>query len=77
MSQELEALLYQALAEPIGLVCQAEPSFELGRQRLYAARKRIADPDLDGLQLRASPFPEGNLLIIRETIKIERSTSHE
>jgi len=77
-SEEFGALLYAALAEPIGLLCQGEPSFALARQRLYAARKKLGDPALDILQFRASPFPEGNLVIVKESIQLPaEETSHE
>lgn len=67
----LQVLLYQALAEPMGLLCQANPDLETARQRLYAARRAAADPDLDVLQFRASPFAEGNLVIVKETVEIK------
>lgn len=70
-SATLQALLYQALAEPMGLVCQGEPDFDTARQRLYAARRAAADPDLDVLQFRASPFAEGNLVIVKERVEIK------
>lgn len=67
---DFDALLYAALAEPIGLLCQAEPDFATARQRLYSARKKLGDPALEILQFRASPFPEGNLVIVKETIRV-------
>ena len=61
---EFLALLYQALGEPIGLLLQcSNPG--LARQRLYAARASARDPALGGLQIRMSPFPEGNLVICK------------
>lgn len=64
------ALLYEALAEPIGLLCQATPDFERGRQRLYQTRRALGDPALEVLQFRASPFEDGNLIICKETIQL-------
>jgi hypothetical protein len=66
----LQALLYQALAEPIGVLCSVEPNLETARQRLYAARRAAQDPDLSVLQFRASPFAEGNLVIVKETVQV-------
>ena len=64
-------LLYQALAEPIGLLLQVSDP-ELLRARLYAARKKTQDQDLQGLQIRSSPFEEGNLLIVNRKIELIR-----
>ena len=59
---DFQALLYQALGEPIGLLLQcSNPG--MARQRLYQARVQAADPALAGLQIRMSPFPDGNLVI--------------
>lgn len=67
----LSALLYEALAAPIGLLCSAEPDLETARQRLYSTRHKLGDPDLAALQFRASPFPdEGNLVITKQTIQL-------
>lgn len=67
----LSSLLYEALAEPIGLLCQASPDFERGRAKLYQTRAKLGDPALDVLQFRASPFPdEGNLIIVKETVQV-------
>lgn len=71
--QILGSLLYSALAEPIGLLCQAEPDFATARQRLYAVRRRLGDQALEVLQFRASPFAEGNLLVVKETVKVEKN----
>lgn len=68
---ELQAVLYEALGEPIGLLCLALPDFDTARQRLYAARAKAADPLLAQLQFRASPLADGNLLIVKEKIRIE------
>lgn len=70
-SAALQALLYQGLAEPMGLLCQASPDLDTARQRLYAARRAAQDPDLDVLQFRASPFAEGNLVIVKERVEIK------
>lgn len=68
MTQEqLGSLLYQALAEPIGLMLQASDR-QLARQRLYAARAKLQDPALALLQFRFWPQDGeavGNLVICR------------
>lgn len=51
---QLKALLYQALAEPIGLALRATPTGKV-RQRLYAARSAAKDPRLEALQIRVAP----------------------
>jgi len=64
-SQCAEELLYLALAEPIGLLLQAEP-VERARQRLYATKRQLADPQLDCIQIRLSPLEGGNLVLCHE-----------
>lgn len=56
--------LYQALAEPIGLLLRTS-DVPRARTRLYAARKALADPALAGLQIRMSPLPEGDIIIVK------------
>lgn len=66
--QDLTLLLYQALAEPIGLLLAAEPP-ETIRQRLYQARAAASDPALAILQIRRSPFADGTLVICKGATK--------
>jgi hypothetical protein len=67
MSDELEALLYQALASPLGIVLVVS-DFHLAQQRLYAARKGLGDPALNALAFRHSPQdPHTELWIVRNT----------
>lgn len=67
----LSALLYEALAAPVGLLCSASPDFDRARAKLYATRRALADPALEALQFRASPWPEeGNLVICKATVEI-------
>ena len=73
---ELTALLYTALAEPIGLLL-ATSDTEHARQRLYQARAKAADPALAGLQFRASPLAGGDLLIVNSTIGARRAPTAE
>lgn len=57
-------LIWQAHASPFGLLIQTS-NFQTMQQRLYKARARLADPSLNDLQFRPSPFPDGNLIITR------------
>ena len=57
-------VLYAALAEPIGLVLRTSDTKRV-RQHLYAARRAACDPALEILSIRISPFPEGDLVIVR------------
>lgn len=65
-------LLYQALAEPIGLVIKCL-DFEAFRTRLYKIKSTLADPDLACLQFRRSPFVEGNLIITKYQVEPKRA----
>jgi hypothetical protein len=50
-------LLYQALHAERGIKVQViSPSVEAFRQKLYAARRESADPDLDALSFWISPI---------------------
>ena len=66
----LSALLYAALSQPIGLLCTCQPDFDTARAKLYATRRQLADQRLEVLQFRASPFPEGELVITKATVQI-------
>jgi hypothetical protein len=57
-------LLYQALAEPFGLLLTTN-DVARAKAQIYAARKLASDPELDCLQLRTSPFTEGELVLVR------------
>lgn len=56
---------YVALGEPHGLLLRASDP-QRARQRLYAARARLGDPDLAELEVRIVDLAEGNLVIIKE-----------
>ena len=59
---ELLMCWHAALVEPIGIiVCTPDP-LEL-RDDLYEVRREEADPSLAVLEVRMSPFPEGDLVI--------------
>lgn len=63
---DAQLILYQALAQPIGLLVQVS-DFSRARALLYKARVEARDPELAQLQLRASPGLEGgNLIIVKQ-----------
>lgn len=71
--QDFKDLLYQALNEDIGILVQVS-DFARARQALYRARADAEDPKLACLQFRLSPgLSGGNLIIIKETIKLRES----
>lgn len=61
------ALLYRALAEPIGIVVET-PDWEKLRGKLYRARTDAQDTQLDQLAIRRSPLAEGHLVIIQTSV---------
>lgn len=67
---EFLLLLLEALAEPIGLLVTTNDR-DRARQKFYSARRdnAIEHPDLDGLQIRVSPFEDGELIIVHSVIK--------
>lgn len=58
------SLLYQALGTPLGLVVRVS-DFDLARNKLYSARKEAADPDLEIIQLRRSPYEANTIWIVK------------
>lgn len=61
---ELE-ILYAALGSRFGIAVEVS-DMQIAQSRLYAARARSGDPDLDKLMLRKSPYnPQGELWIIK------------
>jgi len=67
------ALLYAALAAPRGVLILASDAAG-GRQKLYTVRTKLADPALEVLQIRMSPLPEGNLIIVRGDRSLPKPT---
>ncbi len=65
---QLELLCLRAASEPIGLLLRAS---DPGRARnaLYAAAKRRGLK----LQIRMSPFSDGDLLLLNDRIEVRRS----
>lgn len=60
--QDLKELLYVALAEPIGLLL-ATPDPARLKAQLYQSKK--GDPELERIQIRTSPWPEGQLVLCK------------
>jgi hypothetical protein len=61
------SIMYQALAEPFGLLVQTGGNLDTARAKLSAIRKAADDPALAGLRFRRSPFAEGDLVIVNGT----------
>lgn len=71
IQDQLRAILYSALGEPIGLLLQCS-DWAKARQALYRARAEAQDPQLDSLQFRASPGLEGgNLIIVNQKLQLQ------
>lgn len=62
---EFEQLVLAAMQTPIGLLVWTN-NVPRAKARFYAARRLIAGDALT-LQLRTSPFPEGQLMIVRSS----------
>lgn len=71
MGIDYQQVLYHALADPIGLLCQTSDQ-NRARQRLYTARAKAGDQALAGLQIRLVDLPDGNLAIVNEKIDLTR-----
>lgn len=71
---EFLMLLLQAVQEPIGLLVATNDP-ERARQKFYASRRAAKMPELDGLQIRMSPFPDGQLVLVNSRIKLEAPKS--
>lgn len=63
-NQNLLPLLYSALAEPYGVLIRVSDSTR-AKALLYRTRAEANDPELATLQIRTSPFPDGDLVICR------------
>ena len=60
--EALLVILQTAADEPLGLILRTSDTAR-ARALLYKIRAESGDPRLASLQLRASPFPEGDLVI--------------
>ncbi len=63
-------VLYQALAEPIGLIIRVSDREQV-RQRLYQARTKAGDKALEGLQIRVSAWAEGDLVVCHQKVLVK------
>ena len=63
--EEAETALYEALGEPLGLLCKTN-NFASAKANLMSARRRLADPQLDQLDIRQVALDDGNLLIAKK-----------
>lgn len=59
---ELLSILQMALEEPLGIVIQTSDTTR-AKMQLYRCRAVANDPSLAVLQIRTSPFEEGDLII--------------
>ena len=68
-------ILSTALSEPIGLLLQTSDPAR-ARAALYKARTDSGDPRLAILQIRMSPFPDGDLVICHPSRPTPSTPSH-
>lgn len=52
------SIWYEALASEVGIIIQTDNP-DLTRQRLYAMRKSLNDPDLESISIQTSPTNPG------------------
>ena len=63
---DLIPLLHEARAEPIGLLIRViGGDVATAKRQLYQARAKAQDPALAVLQIRTSPWPDGDLVICK------------
>jgi hypothetical protein len=72
----LLTILQAALDEPIGLILQTSDTAR-ARAAFYKARADSGDPALAALQIRISPFPDGDLVICHPAPTAKRPPSPE
>lgn len=74
---DLLAILYSALRSSIGVMV-ATDNVERLRNKLYAARSKAEDPDLEILMLAPDPKrPTTHLLVAKKRIIVEGETNAE
>lgn len=61
---ELVGLMWQAVAEPIGLLIVTDDPERL-KQRLRWLRDAENDPELERLQFASSPLDDGDVVIVK------------
>lgn len=65
--KQLELWLYQALAEPIGLLLLAENPKQ-AKEHLLQARKASLDPELMRVKVRIGQWEDGNIVLFKGAI---------
>jgi hypothetical protein len=68
--QALEQALLAALAESIGVIVEVSDPTAV-RNALYRVRAKLADPAMTDLQIRVSPFAEGQLVICHRRVELQ------
>lgn len=58
-------ILYDALRAEHGLCVSIADSFQKAQQRFYQARAQSADPSLDILSIRPSPYGPSEIWIVK------------
>lgn len=72
-----KASLYQALAEPIGVVLAETLDLPRARQVLYSTRTALGDPELSRLQFRLVELEEGARIVIVKGEKLAQPAAYE
>lgn len=60
----LASILESAMAQPIGLLLRCSDPIA-ARAALYRARTKAGNPAMSQLQIRISPFPDGDLVVCK------------
>lgn len=71
---DLVPLIEMALNEPLGLIVKTNDPAR-AKQQLYIAKNACGHPDIHRLQIRTSPWPEGQLILIKGSAKPVTTTS--
>lgn len=74
MSSPELLLLYQALAEPIGLAVESD-NVPLAVQRLQKAKRESGDPKLSVIQIRPAPKGEAGEIWLTRKAQEEQSSA--
>ena len=73
---KLSAILYAAAASPWGVALLSNNPMK-HRERLYAMKSHLGDPLLKNLQIRMSPIPGAQLVLVREDLVQDYGASKE
>ncbi len=61
---DIQAMLYEALAQPVGLLLTSDDPTR-AREAIYRARAKLADEELGRLQVRLVDLPDGQIAIVK------------